>query len=319
MAYLKHISYFLPEDFIDNDDLCTGAATSLTPEKILNKVGISRRFRVSEGKFASDLAVNVGEKFFSEFDIARSEIDFIILCTQTPDYPLPTTACIVQDRLGLNKSCGALDINLGCSGFVYGLMLSKGLIDSSLASNVLLITAETYSLHIEKDDISNNSIFSDASSASLVTQDALPGILNFICGSDGSGYPNLISRKNSFKDRLDSNAFYMNGAEVFKFTLFSVPRVVAEVLDANQVTFDNVDWFVFHQASKVVLDAVKRKLRIPDSKFFNNIEFVGNTVSSTIPIALKDGLDSGQISKGQLVLILGFGVGYSWCGTLIRF
>lgn len=318
MASLKYISYYLPEINVSNDDLCRSSDT-LTPERIYEKVGILNRYRVVPGELSSDMGIRAAEKLFVEYNFKKNDIDFILFCTQTPDFAFPTTACIIQDKLGLKKSCGALDYNLGCSGYTYGLMLAKSLVDSSIAKNILLITAETYSIHLDNSDISNNSIFSDAAAACIISSESPSNILNFIYGTDGSGYENLISKKKSFRENVLENSFYMNGAEVFKFTLFSIPSVVNEILDKNNLMFDDIDWFVFHQASKVVLEALKKKLKIPDEKFFNNLELIGNTVSSTIPIALKDGLNSKKISKGQLVLIIGFGVGYSWAGTIIKF
>lgn len=318
MAYLKYISYFLPENKLNNNDLCEDT-NDFTPEKILHKVGISNRYRVNSNQFSSDLGCSAAEKLFKEYKVNKVDIDFILFCTQSPDYPLPTTACIIQDKLGLNKNCGALDYNLGCSGFTYGLMIAKSLVDSGIANNILLITSETYSLHLEKNDISNNSIFSDAASASLITNCSNNNILDFIYGTDGSGAKNLISQKNSFKNSSSNNSFFMNGAEVFKFALFEVPALVRKIIEKNGLNFEDIDLFIFHQASKVVLNAIKRKLKIPEDKFFNNIIDIGNTVSSTIPIALKDAISKKKIKKGQLVLIAGFGVGYSWAGTIIRF
>ena len=198
-------------------------------------------------------------------------------------------------------------------------MLPATRVEKNTANNILLITSETYSLHLEKNDISNNSIFSDAASASLITNCSNNNILDFIYGTDGSGAKNLISQKNSFKNSSSNNSFFMNGAEVFKFALFEVPALVRKIIEKNDLNFEDIDLFIFHQASKVVLNAIKRKLKIPDDKFFNNIIDIGNTVSSTIPIALKDAISKKKIKKGQLVLIAGFGVGYSWAGTIIRF
>jgi 3-oxoacyl-[acyl-carrier-protein] synthase-3 len=322
MASLKYISYYFPSKTIDNFQLSLDQE-NFSPEKIKDKVGISLRYRVNPNQLASDLGIAAANKLFTDYLYDKSKVDFLLFCTQSPDYFLPTTACLIQDKLGLNNSCGALDFNLGCSGFTYGLMLAKALIDSKSAKNVLLITAETYSLHINPSDISNQSIFSDAAAATLITGDENNIICQFDIGTDGSGADNLIVNKGSLRHSLfDSDVqeyFHMNGAEVFKFTLFSIPNLVSNILKKNNLFFDEIDLFIFHQASKVVLESLKKKLKIPDDKFFNCLEFIGNTVSSTIPIAIKKAQDEGKIVKGSKVLIAGFGVGYSWSGTIIKF
>lgn len=322
MPSIKYISYYLPEIAIDNLQLSLGQE-DYTPEKIKDKVGISLRYRVAPNQLASDLGIAAASKLFSDYLYDKSNIDFLLFCTQSPDYYLPTTACIIQNKLGLKTSCGAIDFNLGCSGFTYGLMLAKSLIDSKSAKNILLITAETYSLHIGENDISNQSIFSDAAAATLITNDDENAICEFDIGTDGSGANNLIVNRGSLRHpKLNSefpSSLYMNGPEVFKFTLFSIPVLVNNILEKNNLHFEEIDLFIFHQASKVVLESIKKKLKIPDNKFFNCIENFGNTVSSTIPIAIKQAQDEGKISKGTKVLIAGFGVGYSWSGTIIKF
>jgi 3-oxoacyl-[acyl-carrier-protein] synthase-3 len=322
MPSIKYISYYLPETSIDNFELSKLNA-EYTPEKIKDKVGISRRYRVSPNQLASDLGIEAANKLFFEHKVDKSSIDFLLYCTQSPDFYLPTTACLIQEKLGLNTNCGALDFNLGCSGFTYGLMLAKSLVNSNIAKNILLVTAETYSLHIDSNDISNQSIFSDAAAATLITNEDDNVICEFDFGTDGKGANNLIVNKGALRNRnLNSNipsSLYMNGPEVYKFTLFSIPILVNNILKTNNLLFEDVDLFIFHQASKVVLESLKKKLKIPEEKFFNCIEFFGNTVSSTIPIAIKQAQIEKKITKGTIVLIAGFGVGYSWSGTIIKF
>ncbi len=333
-AKINSISYYLPEETLSNEEINT-----LFPEwsvdKISEKTGIRNRHIASENTFSSDLAVKSAEKLFTEFKIDRNSIDFILLCTQSPDYFLPTTACILQDRLGLPVSCGALDFNLGCSGFVYGLSLAKGLIQTQQATNVLFITAETYSKFIHPKDKSNRTIFGDASACTLITSDGLnDNIGNFVFGTDGHGAKNLIVKGGSLREamnkhlhdeitddygntRTESN-LYMNGQEIFGFTLRSVPKLVEEILRKNNITKDNVDLFILHQANRFMLEALRKRMDIPEEKFFIYLEDCGNTVSSTIPIALRAALNQGRAKAGDTVLLAGFGVGYSWAGTLIK-
>jgi len=333
-AILKATTYLLPSIKVTNDDL-SAEFPDWSPEKISNKTGIFERAITSENEFVSDLAIDASLKLFNEFDINSDKIDFLLLCTQSPDYFLPTTACIVQDKLGLSKTCGALDFNLGCSGFVYGLSLAKGLIYSKSAKNILLITAETYSKHIHALDKSNRSIFGDAAAATLITASndtSQIGIGEFVFNTDGSGSENLIVKnggmRNPIKNGIDyfesenfvknDDYLFMNGQEIFKFTTSSIPTLIDECLLKNNLNIDGIDLFIFHQANKFMLDYLKRKLNIPDSKFFIYLESCGNTVSSTIPIAISEAIKGNQLKKGMTLLVVGFGVGYSAAATILK-
>ncbi|UFH46679.1 ketoacyl-ACP synthase III [Flavobacterium galactosidilyticum] len=332
-SYINSISVYLPKNTLTNEDL-NNEFPEWTAEKISSKTGIFKRTIASEDEFVSDLAIKASIKLFEEHLIDKSCIDFVLLCTQSPDYFLPTTACVVQDKLGLSKNCGALDFNLGCSGFVYGLGLAKGLIASGIAKNVLLITSETYSKYINKKDKSNRTIFGDAAAACLISSGSKAGnICNFVFGTDGSGADNLIvkngaakfSKQKSDDVYIDGEFFknddnlYMNGQEIFKFTTASVPILVEECLASNGLNIEDVDLFIFHQANKFMLDYIRRKLKIPQDKFLMYFEDIGNTVSSTIPIVMSEAIASKKIKKGMKVLIVGFGVGYSYGATVIEF
>ena len=329
------IQYYLPNLACTNEFLESDYSDpSWTAKKILRKTGIASRPIAGE-MLVSDMAVNAAESLFEEYDIDRSSIDYLLLCTQSPDYYLPTTACMVQDRLGLPTSIGALDFNLGCSGFVYGLSMAKGLIAGGVAKKVLLITSETYTKHIHPMDRSTRTIFGDGASATLVCQKDLAQIGNFSLGTDGSGYRNLIvpsgcmalprTAETAQEETDDSgnvrskDNLYMNGPEIFSFTLRAVPGMVKDVLDKNGLTQEDVDLFVFHQANRFILETLRDKLSIPQDRFVIDVEDIGNTVSSTIPIALKRAIARGQIKEGSKVLLAGFGVGYSWGATILDF
>lgn len=301
--------------------------------KIYRKTGIRSRPVVQE-ELVSDLAVKASERLFKEHEIDRNTIDFVLLCTQSPDYFLPTTACLVQDRLGLPITTGALDFNLGCTGFVYGLALAQGLLTAGSASRVLLIMSETYTRHIHPMDKSTRTIFGDAASATLIDSADLPRIGKFVLGTDGSGAPNLIvpaggmahpRSEETAKEETDEagnirsmDNIYMNGPEIFSFTLRAVPDMVRRTLDENGLAADEIDLYVFHQANRFILENLRDRLDIPEERFYIDVEEKGNTVSATIPIALKDALDKGIIGEGAKVLIAGFGVGYSWGATVLR-
>jgi 3-oxoacyl-[acyl-carrier-protein] synthase-3 len=333
MAHIHSISYYLPERQLTNKDL-NEEFPEWDIEKISSKTGINVRHISAVDEFASDMAFKAATKLFEENDIDKTKIDFLLLCTQSPDYFLPTTACILQNRLGLKTTTGALDFNLGCSGFVYGLSLAKGLIAGGMASNVLLITSETYSKHIHSKDKSNKTIFGDAAAATLVTKEkGFCEIEEFVFGTDGSGAENLIVKEGGLRypsspnitDVIDeygnthnSKNLYMNGPEIFNFTGEFVPKLTNAILEKSNLDMEDVDLFIFHQANKYMLNYLRKKIKIPKEKFFISMEHCGNTVSSTIPIAMKDAFDKNELQQVKNMVIEGFGVGYSWAACNLK-
>ncbi len=333
--HITHISYFLPEKTLTNDDLAIEYESSWNSKKIYKKTGIKSR-HIATTETTSQLAAQAAEKLFSESGFPKEKIDFLLLCTQSPDYFLPTTACIVQDMLGLPTSCGAFDFNLGCSGFVYGLAIAKGLIAGGMAKNVLLLTVETYTKYIHPKDKSVRTIFGDGAAATLITHEEGDPckIGEFLFGTDGKGASNLIVPAGAMamprsdetaEERVDEqgnvrslNNLYMNGPEIFNFTLDIVPDTVKSLLAKAKLSMDDIDLFVFHQANKFMLDSLRDKIGIPEEKFYLNMEDKGNTVSATIPIAMKDALDEGRIRRGDKLMLVGFGVGYSWAGCIVE-
>ncbi len=331
MAIIERIEYFLPESVISNDDLAK-LTTRFSSEKIKAKLGVSNRHIAGEDETALDLAFEAAQLVLKDAD--PQSIDFLLLCTQSPDYFLPTSACVLHEKLGLRSDAGALDFNLGCSGYVYGLALAKSLIHAKMASKVLLITSETYSKHIHPQDIPNRTIFGDGAAATLVVDSPEPGIREFAFGTDGTGKNNLIVPAGGFRKRFDpeapadfddngvlrsDNHLYMNGPEIFNFTIKAVPIVFEQTLTKNGLAIEDIDWFVFHQANKHMLKYLRTICNIPEEKFIIDMEETGNTVSATIPIALSRMYREGQLKKGQRAMILGFGVGYSWGGGIIDF
>lgn len=307
---IKSIEYVLPENILTNEELAQ-IYEDWSVEKIFTKTGIASRHVVSENECASNLAEKAAIKLFESGVIKPEEIDFILLATQSPDYQLPTTACILQDKLGIPQTAGALDFNLGCSGYIYGLALAKSLINTNIAKNVLLLTAETYTKYIHPMDKSTRTIFGDAGAATLVCE-CEGSIGEFDLGTDGSGKDMLIIK--SPQDNL-----YMNGVDIFNFTIRVVPKSVKNILNKHNLSLDDIDLFVFHQANKFMLDYLQKKLKIPTDKFYVNMQDIGNTVSATIPIALKRAEDEGKLHKGDKVLLVGFGVGLSWGSTIITY
>ena len=325
------IASYLPNKVYTNLDL-EKDFPEWTATKIEEKVGIRQRHIASENETALDMAFEAAKLVFHNFD--KEKIDFLLLCTQSPDYFLPTSACVLQEKLGLRKNIGALDFNLGCSGFIYGLVMAKSFIKTGVASNVLLITSETYSKHIHPDDRANRSIFGDGAAATIIEKEDADKILEFEIGTDGSGMNNLIVHNGAMRHSYDeqksgviddggnfycANNLYMNGPEIFNFTIQSIPSVVQNVLAKNNLNLDQIDYFIFHQANKFMLEYLRKKIKIPQEKFYNNILDTGNTVSATIPIALKESLEKNLIHPGNKIMLVGFGVGYSWGAAIIKY
>jgi 3-oxoacyl-[acyl-carrier-protein] synthase-3 len=334
-AQLTAIEYYLPENVLTTADL-SAEFPEWSVEKIDSKTGIQERHIAAADECASDLAVKAAQKLFESGACAPADIDYLLLCTQSPDYFLPTTACLLQDRLGLPTTAGAIDFNLGCSGFVYGLGLAQGLIASSQAARVLLITAETYSKFIHPKDKSVRTIFGDAAAAVLLSavNAETPLIGPFVYGTDGRGGENLMVKTGAARaartpdsavtvedvsgNLRSADTLFMDGAEIFTFTLSAVPASVDALLKKSNHVLEEIDLFVFHQANKYMLDHLRKKLKVPPEKFCIAMAHCGNTVSSTIPIALKDAAEQGRLKPGSLVMLVGFGVGYSWGATLLR-
>jgi 3-oxoacyl-[acyl-carrier-protein] synthase-3 len=331
-AVIKAIEYALPEGELTNEQLAA-RFPEWTAERIEKKLGIRTRHIADEGESAMDLGLAAARRLFDRGACRPADVDYVLFCTQSPDYFLPTTACLVQNRLGIPSTAGALDMNLGCSGFVYGLGLAKGLVETGQCANVLLITAETYSKFIHPDDKSVRTLFGDAAAAILIgvqaDASAPGGIGPFDYGTDGSGGDCLIVKAGGMRNRSGAGRksekhpftdefLYMDGGAVFNFTLRVVPGSVKAVMDKAGLTMDQVDLFVFHQANHFMLDHLRDKCGIPPEKFFVNMSDVGNTVSATIPIALKHALLEGRLTTGKRVVISGFGVGLSWSSAFIE-
>lgn len=324
-ASVGPIAVYLPEAVEDNE-LLKSQQPSWDMDRIYAKTGIRARHIAAPDECASDLAVAAAERLFTQHHIDRNSIDFLLLCTQTPDYPLPTTACLVQDRLGLPTSIGALDFNLGCSGFVYGLSLADGLIRAGSARRVLLITSETYSKYIDPSDRSLRTIFGDGAAATLIEAADEPSLGSFVFGTDGRGAPALMvaeggarppqSALKPNKRKRWSSSLYMDGPELVKFTLDVVPPLVDRILAETGLNNDEVDYFLMHQATVFMIDHLRNRLLLDAEKVPVDLDYCGNTVSSTIPILMHDLRQSGQLKPGKRSMMIGFGVGFSWAGCM---
>lgn len=283
---ISKIESVFPENILTNEDL-SSRFPEWTPEIIENKIGIVQRHVVDDDETALDLAVKAGEKILADYD--KETIDFLILCTQSPDYYLPTSACILQEKLGLPVRIGAFDFNLGCSGYIYGLGICKGLVESKIANKILFITAETYTKKIHPLDKGNLTLFGDAATASLIEYSEEEHILDFVLGTDGSGASNLIISNGGARNKCDKDApiihdngsphtandLYMNGPEIFTFTIQRIPKLIDETLKKHQLKLEDIHYFVFHQANKYMLDYLREKMKVPADKFYMNMRETG--------------------------------------------
>jgi 3-oxoacyl-[acyl-carrier-protein] synthase III len=335
-AAITGVEYYLPEPVVTSETLAK-EFPEWSVEKIEEKTGISQRHIAGGKQCSSDLGVAAAKRLFASGLCKAADIDFLLFCTQSPDYFLPTTACLIQDRLGIPTHAGALDFNLGCSGFVYGTALAKGLIETGQAQNVLLITGETYSKFINKHDKSVRTLFGDAGAATLIR--GLEGVSEellgpFVFGTDGRGADKLIvptggmrSPRSALSGSIQADAsgnarcqddLFMDGAEIFNFTLREIPTCVHRLLKVGAKSSGDIDLFIFHQANRYMLEHLRRKLAIPSNKYHIGMQYCGNTVSSSIPIALKQAAAEGRLRDDSLLAIVGFGVGYSWAAALMR-
>jgi 3-oxoacyl-[acyl-carrier-protein] synthase-3 len=326
-AAVGPIAVHLPERVETNEHL-RAEFPSWDIDLIYQKTGIASRHIAAEGECASDLAVCAANKLFHENDIDPRSIDFILLCTQTPDYPLPTTACLLQNRLRLRTNVGALDFNLGCSGFVYGLSLADGLIRSGAAKRVLLLTAETYSKYIHKADRSLRTIFGDGAAATLIEAVDEPTLWASQFGTDGTGADTLLVTKGGarpaeqaikprHRQRWESD-LYMDGPSLINFTVAAIPSLVTNILAEAKLTDRDVDFYLFHQATLKMLEQLRERLEISSDRFPVCLEHVGNTVSSTLPILIDTLRKQGRLKRDMRSMLVGFGVGWSWAGCMWR-
>ena len=312
--YINFLDYCLPKKIENNLSILKKNNKSKKDSlEMIKKIGIQSRNIADENITSNILAERVGKKIFSKFN--KNDIDFLIYCTNSPDYILPPNSCLLQNKLKLKKNVGSFDVNLSCSGFVYSLGLAKSLIFSDQAKNILLITSDTYSRFIKKKEYKNRKIFGDGSSAAIISKKKTGlayKINKFEYGTDGSGGQNAIFKNfgTHYLHNKKKETFDMHGPEILSFALREVPRSINIYLKNNKIKIEKIDTFIFHQANEFIIKSLQNKLNIPTSKIVIMMKKIGNTVSSSIPIALKQ--IEKKIKKGEKILLIGFGGGLSW-------
>jgi len=285
-------------------------------EKILDKTGIEKVYTSKFNQTALDLAIKSTKKLILKH---KKKIDCIIYVTQSPEYNLPSGTCIIQNKLGLKKNIQGYDINQGCSGYIYGLNLANSLILSQQCSYILLICSDTYRKYILDKQNSCYPIFSDGASSTIISKSShKKTFIDFEFGTDGSGYSDLIVKNSGSHSNGGKPEIFMDGKKVLMFTMSNIPHLVERILKKNCLNKNQIKYFIFHQASKVVLENLKKKLNLPHNKVYFDLKNVGNTVSSTIPINLKKLIKNNKLKKGDKILMAGFGVGYSMGATILN-
>lgn len=334
MIQIEKIAYHLPEKIISNEEL-KKENPHWNIDKVTQKSGVNQRYVTQESETAFDLAKVACDKLI-EGGFDKNNIDGIIFCTQSPDYIMPSNAFLIHNYLGLKHNVLAFDYNLACSGYIYGLAIAHGLIATGVASTILLITSDTYSKYINKGDRSTKVLFSDGAAATVVKKsDNEKAVLDTVLASAGKEHKSFYipaggmkqpkSEETTIEDTDRSGNIktlediHMNGFNVWRFIASTVPKQIKGILSKNDKSFDDIDLCFFHQASKLTLDSLTKALKIEEDKLFNNYDKVGNTVSSSIPILMKDAIDQGKLKRGDLVLLSGFGVGLSWGSILMYY
>ncbi len=332
---IKDISCYFPENIHTNQYL-QNEFPNLKLKELTRLTGVEKRHICNKNETSVDIAVKAANKLFKNNNISNESIDYIIFCSAGGDYITPASACIIHDKLNLPDECGAFDFNQGCTGYIYGLSIADSLISANNARNILLITSEAISKTIHPQDSSNRAIFGDAATASIITKrDDNERSGGFIFGTMGSKFDKIIikhgreryplpeyteaDRTDNFGNVYNDANFYMDGSEVFNFSITKAPELVNNLLKRHKLSMDDIDCFIFHQANQIILETLGKKLNIPNDKLIIEIKDTGNTVSSTIPIALSKSIERGKVKRGATILLAGFGVGFSWGGTILKF
>jgi len=333
---IKEIEYFLPINKKTNEDL-QRENPEWDVEKVAAKTGIYSRHIAAKDETALDLATKAVKKLLAKKSIKKEDIDGIIFCTQSQDFVMPSNSFLIHKEFEFHKNTWAFDYNLACSGYVYGLCIARGLIETGISKNIMLITSDTYSKYINKKDRSTINLFGDGAAVTIISKSDSNDsrIIDAKLSSSGNDYKSFyvpsggcrlpknmhtkIEKKDQSGNIRNLENIHMNGFAVWKFISKIVPKQIEEILINNNLTIKDIDFFAFHQASKLTLNSLEKALKIPKNKIYTNIKEIGNTVSSSIPIVLKDAIEEKKLKRGDLILLSGFGVGLSWGTMLIKF
>lgn len=332
-ARIAGVEYVLPERVVTNAEIAA-AHPGWRMKAVALRTGVQSRHIAAEHETALDLAERACRKLMSRLSFGPDDVDFVLFCTQTPDHVMPPNACLLQARLGLPEHVGALDFSLACSGYIYGLVLAKALIASGEATRVLLVTADTYSKLINPGDRSAFVLFGDGAAATLIVLDQRPGIGSTVLGTDGSraacfavpaggarqrrSAATTIEETDRSGNVRTAEQIHMDGPAVLAFVQREVPRLIEATLRKAGLELSQIDLVLFHQASGVALEYLTVALGLTSARVFTNLGTVGNTVSASLGILLRDAEQAGRLAPGMKLLLVGFGVGLSWGACVIE-
>ena len=330
---IESIEYYLPENIVTNADL-QKENPDWNLEKITEKSGVYQRHIAGKNETAYDLSIKACDKLFQTND--KNNIDGIIYCTQSPDYIMPSNSFLMHKHFGLKDEIFAYDFNHACTGYIYCLAMANAFVKAGMAREILLVNADTYSKYINPKDRSTRVLFGDGAAATIVKKSGRKrGIIDIDLGSSGSGYnkfwipagglrlPKSDSTSVEMEDDRGNirtqNDIEMDGFGVWSFINSVVPKQVDRLLKRNNVTKADIDQYIFHQASLMTLESIMRLMKLNEEQVFINIHNIGNTVSASIPIALKNAIDQDKVNNGSTVILSGFGVGLSYGAILMKF
>ena len=318
-ARLSAIGMAVPAKAVPNSYFETIIET--TDEWIVSRTGIKMRYHTEADEFTSDLCVRAVEDLQNKYPTNLQDVDMILVSTVTPDQPMPSMACRVQHRLNMPQA-GALDIYAACAGFSYGIVMAKGLIAGGLHKKILVIGAETLSKVTDFTDRTSCVLFGDGAGAVLIEADETGNIGACITGASGEGGADLYI--SGFAPSIDGQELKMNhcivqnGRKVFKWAVTTVAAEMKTLLARNNLSLDQIDWFVPHSANLRIIEAICNETGLPIEKVLESIVDYGNTSSASIPIALYNGIQSGKVKKGDKIMLFGFGGGLAYAGTIIE-
>ena len=311
---------YLPEKIITNSDLEKKVDTS--DEWIFARTGIRERRIAATDQMTSDLAYHAAQNAIEAANIEPQEIDLIIIATTTPDLVFPSTACLVQERLGI-RNCPAFDVQAVCAGFIYAIDVADKFIKTGSATRALVIGAETFSRIIDWNDRNTCILFGDGAGAVILEQGETPGIVSSILHADGRFADLLcvpVGVSNNYQKLVQGEAYTtMQGSEVFKVAVRKLGESIDELVEQNNLQYEDIDWMVPHQANIRIINAMAKKLKLSMEKVIVTVEKHGNTSAASIPLALDVGVRDGRIKRGQKLILEGFGGGFAWGGTLINY
>jgi 3-oxoacyl-[acyl-carrier-protein] synthase-3 len=308
---------YLPEKVLTNHDLAKMVDTS--DEWIVARTGIRERHVAADNEVASDLALAAAQRAITDSDLVPGDIDLIIVATTTPDMVFPSTACILQSKLGI-AGCPAFDVQAVCSGFVYAMTIANMFIVSGQAKNALIVGAEVYSRILDWTDRTTCVLFGDGAGAVVLSASQEPGVLATKLHADGSYADKLCVPGWVYGGKIiGSPLVQMDGGSVFKFAVRVFDEVARETLEAANMSVSDIDWFIPHQANIRIMEATARKLKLPLERLISTVHRHGNTSAASIPLALDESVSAGRIKRGDNLLLEGVGGGFTWGGVLVRY